>query len=128
MIFRFLLWVLALRINYLSNRNDGFKQAIEGKECVLQFKTADLQVKRYYAFNHGKTTSRGAVHDNASMAIVFENAKVAMGLIKSMANNPNDPSVFMKAMQAGQLKIEGDMGLMMWFMQIAKYFGPQKKK
>ena len=95
--------------------------------CVCP-KTADGVAKRYYSFALGKTKSKGAEHAEPTMAIVFESATVAMGLIRTMAKNPKDPSVFMVAMQQGKLKMEGDMSLMMWFMQIAKHFGPQKNK
>jgi len=57
MLFRFLLWILAWRINSLSEKSEGFKKVIGDYNVVLQFKTEDLKVKRYYAFDAGKTSS-----------------------------------------------------------------------
>ena len=128
MLFRFLLWVLAFRIDSLAKKNEGFKNVIKDYEhVVLQFKTADKKVQRYYSFQSGKTSSKGTVHTNPTIAFVFKNAKSAMQLIKKMGENPDDKTIFIYGIRDGDIKIEGDMAYMTWFQAISKYFGPEEK-
>jgi len=54
MLFRFLLWILAWRINSLSEKSEGFKKVIGDYNVVLQFKTEDLKVRRYSALMQEK--------------------------------------------------------------------------
>ena len=127
MLFRFLLWILAWRINSLAKKSEGFKKVIGDYKVVLQFKTEDLKVKRYYAFNAGKTSSKGKVHEDPTMAFVFKNSKVAMDLIKKMGETPTDKTIFLMGIKEGNIKIEGDMAYMTWFQAISNYFGPEEK-
>lgn len=127
MLFRFLLWVLAWRINSLSQKSEGFKKVIGDYQVVLQFKTRDQKVQRYYAFDAGKTSSKNRLHENPTMSFVFNNAKEAMQLIKKMGENPEDKTIFIMAIRDGLLQIEGDMAYLTWFQAISKYFGPAEK-
>lgn len=128
MLFRFLLWLLAWRINSLAKNNDGFRRVIGDYRVVLQFKTRDGKVQRYYAFNAGKTHSRAGLHDNPTMTFVFNNPKEAMALIKRMGEDPEDKTIFIMAIKEGLLSIDGDMAYLTWFQAISKYFGPEEKK
>lgn len=127
MIFKFLLWILAWRINSLAKKNEGFKKAMGDYKVVLQFKTKDKKVQRYYAFDNGQTSSKPAVHENPTMSFVFNNPKEALELIKTMGERPEDKTVFIYAIRDGLLKIEGDMAYLTWFQVISQYFGPEEK-
>lgn len=128
MLFRFLLWVLAWRINSLSKNNIEFKKIIDAyKHVVLQFRTEDNNVKRYYAFDSGVTSSKRAVHSDPTMTFVFKNAKQAMQLIRKMGEHPEDKTIFIYAIKEGSIRVEGDMAYMTWFQAISKYFGPAEK-
>lgn len=128
MLFRFLLWILSWRINSLSKNSDGFKKVIGDYQVVLQFKTADHKVKRYYKFDAGKTSSKGEIHHAPTMAFVFKNASVAMDLIKKMGEAPTDKTIFLMGIKEGNITIEGDMAYMTWFQAISNYFGPENAK
>ena len=97
MFFRLMLWLLAKRIDSLSEQSLDFKNAIGRKKCVMQFKTADNRVKRYYAFAAGKTSSEGIVHKNPSITFSFKSAASARNLILKIAINPDDSSLFINA-------------------------------
>lgn len=127
MLFRFLLWVLAWRINSLAKKSAGFRRAIGDYKVVLQFKTRDGKAQRYYAFNAGATSSSAGVHPDPTMAFVFNNPKEAMQLIKKMGEHPEDKTIFIMAIKDGLLSIEGDMAYLTWFQAISKYFGPEEK-
>lgn len=126
LVFRFVLWVLGLRLGWLSRHNDGFREKIKGQDFVLQFGTFDNAVVRHYVFAGGDVTSRGGAHEKPSTSISFVDSKVAMDTLMAAGK---DQTVFMKAMGDGKVKIGGgDMTKLMVFMSIAKYIGPQKKK
>lgn len=128
MMFRFLLWLLAWRIDSLARKSVGFRRVISDYRVVLQFKTRDGKVQRYYAFDAGKTSSRSGLHENPTMAFVFNNPKEAMALIKRMGENPEDKAIFIMAIKEGLLSIEGDMAYLTWFQAMSKYFGPEEKR
>ena len=127
MIFKFLLWILAWRIDSLAKKSEGFKKAMGDYKVVLQFKTKDKKVQRYYAFDNGQTSSKAKVHENPTMSFVFNNPKEALQLIKTMGERPEDKTVFIYAIRDGLLKIEGDMAYLTWFQVISQYFGPEEK-
>lgn len=127
MLFRFLLWVLAWRIDSLAKKSEGFKRAIGDYQVVLQFKTADQKAQRYFQFDAGDTRSKSAVHPSPTMAFVFNTPKEAMQLIKKMSQHPEDKTLFIFAIRDGLLRIEGDMAYLSWFQAISKYFGPEPK-
>ena len=127
MIFRLLLWILAWRINSLAKHHENFKKVLAGYDVVLQFKTKDQKVQRYFAFCYGHTYSRAGLHPKPTMSFVFNDAKEALALIKLMGENPDDKTIFIFAIRDHQLAIEGDMAYLTWFQAIAKYFGPEPK-
>jgi len=126
-VFQLLLWVLAFRINSLAKKHAGFQKAIAGYDVVLQFKTMDNKISRYYQFQQGKTRSMSALHPKPTIAIVFKNAKEALNIIKQMGKDPTDKTIFIYGIRDGVIKIEGDMAYLTWFQVISKYFGPQQK-
>lgn len=127
MLFRFLLWILAWRINSLAKKSAGFRRAIGDYKVVLQFKTRDGKAQRYYLFDAGATSSRKGVHPDPTIAFVFNTPQEAMQLIKKMGDNPEDKTIFIMAIKDGLLSIEGDMAYLTWFQAISKYFGPEQK-
>jgi hypothetical protein len=65
-----------------------------------------------------KTTTR--LDDNASMTVRFNSEKTGFSVLWAMATG-KDKNAFMKAIQDQQVKIEGDMMLLMWFQKSVKY-------
>ena len=128
MLFRLLLWILAWRINTLARKHPGFQKVIGDYRVVLQFKTRDGKAQRYYVFDAGETWSRAGVHDDPTMAFVFNSPKQAMALIKRMGENPEDKTIFIMAIKEGLLSIEGDMAYLTWFQAMSRYFGPEEKQ
>lgn len=126
LVFRFVLWVLGLRLGWLARNNESFRDKIKDQDFVLQFGTGDGAVTRHFVFAKGVVSSHGGAHEKPSSSITFTDAKVAMDTLMAAGK---DQSVFMKAMGEGKVKAGGsDMSKLMVFMQIAKYIGPQKKK
>ena len=125
MLFRFCLWLLDKRIDALMDGNEGFRKIAGKKSCVIQFKTCDHKVSRYFVFNMGKVESAEALHDKPSLTIAIPTAAEARRFLMTMAKNPDDKSLAIEAIKQGQLRFSGDMSLLTWFMAISDYFAPE---
>ncbi len=126
MLFRFCLWLLAKRIDGLMLDNKSFIKIAGKKNCVIQFKTLDNKVLRYFAFNMGKVDNAEALHERPSLTIALPNASEARRFLFTMAKNPDDKSLAIDAIKQGQLRFSGDVSLLTWFMAISDYFAPQE--
>jgi len=125
MLFRFALWALGLRLWWLSRYNAEVQERLVGKDFIFQFQTKDGSVGRYLVVKNNRVNSRGGVHPQPSIAIQFQDANYAIEAFKAQAK---DQMAMMKGVQEQKIAIVGDYSLLMWFMGIAKYLGPQKKK
>lgn len=123
--FWFLLWVLGLRMSWLSRKNEDFQRKLEGQDIVLQFRTESGNVARHYVVKNGNVHANPGLADSPSMTLAFRDAEFAYDTIMAASK---DPSIFMQGMQAQDIKVTGDVGLMMWFMGLMKYLPPKKKK
>ena len=126
MLFRFCLWLLAKRITSLMQDHEGFKRVAGKKTCVIQFKTLDNKVARYFFFNMGKVETAAALHKKPSLTIAIPSAAEARKLILMLAKHPNDKAKPIEAIKQGQLRFIGDISLLTWFMAISDYFAPEE--
>lgn len=125
MFYRLMLWLLSKRIVALSENHEGFQAAIRRRRCVIQFKTHNNKVARYFSFAGGQVLSEAKLHDSPSITFSFRTAAVARKLILGMAKTPDDKSVFIEAINQGKLRLQGDISLMTWFMEISDFFAPE---
>lgn len=125
MFFRFCLWLLAKRIDGLMQEDEGFQAAIKKKACVIQFKTTDNKVARYFDFAWGEVKTEEAVHANPTLTFSIPSATIARKLIMMMAKDPSDKSRMIEAIKYGDLRFSGDIALLTWFMVISEYFAPE---
>lgn len=126
MLFRVLLWALGRRIEWLARNDVDFKKSIAKRRCVLQFQTEDRSIARYYSFSGGKTQSVNQLHERPSLIFVFESPRVVRQLMMDMAKAPDDRALFMNAMNRGQIRIQGDISLLTWFMTLSDHFAPSR--
>ncbi len=126
MLFRFCLWLLAKRIDSLMLENEGFQKVAGKKSCVIQFKTLDNKVSRYFAFNMGKFENAEGLHARPSLTIALPSPAAARKFLFTMAKNPDDKSLAIDAIKQGQLRFSGDVSLLTWFMAISDYFAPEE--
>jgi len=123
--FWIMLLILGWRMSWLSRHNEGFQKQLDGKDFVLQFRTTDGGIGRHYHVANGRVIASPGIHQKPSMTLAFKDAGYAFETIMAAGK---DPAVFMKGMQAQDIKTDGDVSLMMWFMGISKYLPPKKKK
>ncbi len=125
MLFRIALWFLGLRLWWISRFNPEVQERLVDKDFTFQFQTKDGSVGRYLIVKNNRINSRGGVNPQPSVAIQFQDADYAIEVLKAQAK---DQMAMMKGVQEQKIAIVGDYGLLMWFMGIGKYIGPQKKK
>lgn len=125
LLFRLVLWLLGLRLRWLGNHHAKFREKLQGKTFVMQFRTFDGKAARAFRFEDGYVTPLPGVVDAPSITLSFLDGKYA---INTLAASGKDQTVMMKGMQEQKVKIEGDYARLMLFMQVARYLPPQKKK
>ena len=123
--FWFLLLVLGWRLRWLANNNDAFKEKLEEKDIILQFRTASGMVARYFIIKNQTVKPFAGIHPQPNMCMSFKNAQYAYATIM---NASKDKMAFMKGMGTKEIVVTGEAQEMMWFMSLIKFFPPKKKK
>lgn len=122
--FALVLWILSLRLRWLAKRHSDFQQQLENRNVVMQWRTFTGKPARWFHFSPGSVATRNALHPRATVTLNFKDAAYAFATLKAAGKNQ---MAFMEGMQAGDIKIEGDPGQLMWFMTLLKYVMPGKK-
>lgn len=117
--FRVVLWYMARRMEVLSRTNSDFIARLHGRDFTLQISTEE-GAHRYFHIHHNRVHSRGELHAEPDLALLFKTDEIAFRLLSTA-----DANAFMAAMQAGEVKLTGDYALLMWFMSVGKYLKPQ---
>ena len=113
--FQILLFLLGRMIKKKAKSDPEYKKKLAEKNCTVQIKTADNKKGRFYTFTNGEMITAGGVAPKSDVAIVWQDAKIAFEILKS-----GNQQKTVQAMQNGQLKLEGDGGVALWFMDKAK--------
>ena len=110
-----LLATLGARFNYLSqHQNDAFIKATQNKNLTLQF-ISDDGVARFFCFNNGKFHHDLGKKDAADLTIYFKDSLTGAKLLTKA-----DTASLMQAVQEGQIRLDGDYKLIIWFASLAK--------
>ncbi len=125
LLFRIILWGLGLRLRWLGNHNEKFRDKIKGQDFVLQFRTFDGRAARGFHFQNGAVQSLPGVQPAPTVTLSFFDAHYALNTLKAAGK---DQTIMMRGMAAGKVKAGGDISKIMVFMQVAKYLPPQKKQ
>lgn len=123
--FWFLLLVLGWRMRWLAKNNDAFKEKLEDKDIILQFRTESGKVARYYIIREMRVRPCAGMHPKPDMCMSFKDAAYAFDTIM---NASKDKMAFMKGMGSKDIVVTGDPQEMMWFMSLMKFLPPKKKK
>ena len=118
--FQLLLLFIATRMRFLSANHAGFMALLYNRKFVIQFQTAGGEVIRYFSVKNGHVYSRAKAHSKPDFTLTFADAEYA---VKTLSKG--SPMAFMKGMQEGKIKMEGDFSLLMWFNNAAKYLQPK---
>lgn len=121
--FRLVLLLLGWRLRWLARRNNGFRGQLEHRDVIMQWRTFDGAVARWYHFRPGRVVSRHGLNPAPSVTLNFKDAHYAFRTLQAAGKNQ---MAFMEGMQAGDIKVEGDPGHLMWFMTLMKFITPKR--
>ena len=117
--FQLLLLFMAGRMQYLSHNSAGFMAMLHHRDFVIQLQTFDSQTVRYFSIKNRRIRSHAQAHLTPHFVLSFKDDEYAIKTLSKAS-----PMAFMKGMQAGDIKMEGDFGLLMWFNNAAKFLQP----
>ncbi len=123
--FALVLLILGWRLRWLAWRNEGFRKQLENRDVVMQWRTFAGKPARWLHFTPGKVVAKSGLNPSPTVTLSFKDADYAFATLKQAGKNQ---MAFMEGMQAGDIKIEGDPGQLMWFMTLMKFIMPGGKK
>ncbi len=115
-----LLAVIGYRLSMLADSNDeDVKALFADRKVTIELASDESDVARYYRFDNGQFSQHSGHAEKADLTINFKDSMTGVKLLTK-----GDQSAFMTAVQEGNLSIEGDYSLMMWFNKLAKHIVP----
>ena len=121
--FRMLLWALGLMMKKASKNNPDFQKQLVGKDFSFQIQTQDGKAARHYIVKDDRIKSKGGAAKDPAFSISFKDAETGLYIMTA-----KDKNAFMKGIQEKDIKIDGDLALVMWFQSIVKHVKPKSKK
>lgn len=121
--FRMLLWLLGYMMKKNARANEDFQKQLQDKDFAFQMQTDDGSVVRSFRIKDQRIKSKGKAHQEPAFTISFKDAEAGLRILTA-----KDKNAFMKGIQDKDIKVTGDLSLVMWFQGIAKYLKPRKKK
>jgi ubiquinone biosynthesis protein UbiJ len=121
--FRMLLWALGLMMKKASKSNPDFRKQLAGKDFSFQIQTQDGKLARHYIVKDERVKSKSGAAKDPAFSISFKNTDTGLYIMTA-----KDKNAFMKGIQDKDIKIDGDLSLVMWFQSIVKHVKPKGKK
>lgn len=113
---------LVLRMKHLARTSPQFVELIYGRQFRIEI-GVENGVARQIVIDHAKVSSEATLNQIADFKLQFKDSEYA---VKTLLKG--DPSAFMTGMQTGDIKMEGDFSLLVWFNQAAKLIPPKIPK
>jgi ubiquinone biosynthesis protein UbiJ len=121
--FRMLLWALGFMMKKASKKNPDFQKKLVGKDFSFQIQTLDGKIARQFIVKDERVKSAGGTAKDPAFSISFKDAETGLYIMTA-----KDKNAFMKGIQEKDIKIDGDLALVMWFQSIVKHVKPKSKK
>lgn len=115
-----LLAVVGYRLSMLADSdNEDIKKLFADRKVTIELASVESNIARHFSFDNGKFSQRSGHADKPDLTINFKDSMTGVKLLSK-----GDLPAFMAAVQEGNLSIEGDYSLMMWFNKLAKHIVP----
>jgi hypothetical protein len=101
-----------LRVSFWIN--PAVRKKAGEKKFTIAIKTADGSRGRYFRFADGAFSSGGG-NQKADVSLIWKDAATGFAVMIRLSDN-----AFVKSIQNGSLKIEGDLNLLPGFMSIVR--------
>lgn len=115
-----LLAVIGYRLSMLADSNDeDVKALFADRNVTIEFASKESDIARSFSFADGQFSQQGGHAKDPDLTISFKDSMTGVKLL-TKGSLPD----FMTAVQEGNLSIDGDYSLMMWFNKLAKHIVP----
>lgn len=115
-----LLAVVGYRLSMLADSdNEDIKALFTDRKVTIEIASDESNIARYFRFDDGQFSQHSGHAEKADLTINFKDSMTGVKLLTK-----GDLPSFMTAVQEGNLSIEGDYSLMMWFNKLAKHIVP----
>lgn len=115
-----LLAVVGYRLSMLADSdNEAFKELLADRKVVIEIASDEADIARHFSFDNGTFKQQSGHAEKADLTIKFKDSMTGVKLLTK-----GSLPAFMTAVQEGNLSIEGDYSLMMWFNKLAKHIVP----
>ncbi|WP_299188981.1 SCP2 sterol-binding domain-containing protein [uncultured Psychrobacter sp.] len=115
-----MLAVVSYRLSMLADSdNEDVKKLLADRKVTIEIASVEANVARHFNFDNGTFSQRSGHADEPDLTINFKDSMTGVKLLSK-----GDLPAFMTAVQEGNLSIEGDYSLMMWFNKLAKHIVP----
>ncbi len=115
-----LLSVIGYRLSMLADSdNTAFTDLLTDRKVTIEFVSVETDIARYFSFDNGQFTQHSGHANEPNLSIKFKDSMTGVKLL-TKGNLP----AFMTAVQEGNLSIDGDYSLMMWFNKLGKHIVP----
>ncbi len=108
-----LLYGVALAIRFAALFFPSFKERLEQRNLVAQFKLQDNSIGRYFELQGGRVRSKAGIHANPDVTIFFKNERIALRVLTP----PQDYGELVHAGKNFQMGAEGEDEKVCWWMQ-----------
>lgn len=102
-------------ISLAKSDNSDYRALLDGRHIVLQL-TSGTNVARYYQFDNGIVSQHLGIADHSDLAINFKDSMTGVRLLTK-----GNAVAFMSAVQDGEVTMEGDFKLLLWFASLGKH-------
>ncbi|WP_114416987.1 SCP2 sterol-binding domain-containing protein [Marinospirillum perlucidum] len=114
---RFLLWMLGRLLTRAHKKNPQVREKLRSQPLNFVIKTRDWK-GRSYQLQEDKARTQAGDLDEADMKLIFESADQAW---QTLTNK--DRNAFMRALQDGHVKVEGDPKRLFQLQGLMKHLG-----
>ena len=113
--FPIILYGVATTIRTVALAFPAFAKKLKARDAIIQIKTKDDSVGRWYAFKNGKIKTRAGIHSKPDVTLIFKDADTGVQLLTPPINHFN----FINAIKMFKLDIAGDEHVASWFTEIS---------
>ena len=113
---RFLLWMLGFLMKRTWRKDEKFRQKIEKQPLNFVIKTLDNKLERCFFLQTTGIKTTKASTEAVDMTLVFGTPAKAWNTLTN-----KDKNAFMRAIQEGDVKVEGDFKLLFHLQSLMKH-------
>jgi len=112
MAFSLLLYGFYFILRFSSLISSSFKKRLKEMNFTMVISAQKENIGRYLTFENGKIKSKRGDFENPNFSLVWANASVGFKIMLK-----GEPEAFMQAVTEGNLQMNGDAAIVMWFME-----------